>query len=675
MVLILSTTLYCCHCWSPSLPAAGVLSDTHTPHCSIRTIPVQLYHHAAHSGHRKRDRDSQFGPTTPGADETGMPNSSEGPTIPSHAAKKGRIVSRDGSIQDLAGGTGSSFVPRSSSTEQDPDLTPPGTPKPASIPQSPVVAGPSTTKGTPPDTPLLDATSTLPQVNKPETSRVKEMRERVQDMTTEEGESVQANTSAAPSPPAEVLEEISELPASAAEAERTGELHHKDGDVVIDESASRSGTSLPALDLPPHAPVTNTAVSAIQNAPRFVPPPSPASSVRAETGSNIGDTDYLDSMSASRTTSRMSSMSSLRGAANSASGSTTSHLHLHSALPNTSSSSSSFDTPSDALSDISTEANPPETPRPLAEVDTPLATPVGVDGKSATSAAQLADISGPPSPAAPVLNAQGLSSNASPLVQANFGRPTSSYSPGPSNAAASASSTTSKPFVNPFSSFGSATSSPFASSAKPKQSSIPSTSSNLSTAKPLTGFGDVSSASPFASTATASKSAFDTSASQPERHEEDTTTDDTFGNREHRTESPAEVQMLTGEEDEYTQFQMPRAKLFVLEGSDWKERGVGQLRLNTKTSDGDKLSARMVMRSEAVHRLILNISLFAEMNVTLAQDKFLRFSAFEDGKLHHFTVRCANSALGTDLYNNVVDLKNMLPHALSSKSPAEDSAA
>lgn len=127
--------------------------------------------------------------------------------------------------------------------------------------------------------------------------------------------------------------------------------------------------------------------------------------------------------------------------------------------------------------------------------------------------------------------------------------------------------------------------------------------------------------------------------------------------------------MLTGEEDEFTQFQMPRAKLFVLEGTDWKERGVGQLRVNTKThSDDNKMSARLVMRSEAVHRLILNVSLFSEMNVTLAQDKFLRFSAFEDGKLQHFTIRCPNSTLGTELYETVIDLKKMLPQALSSKS-------
>jgi Ran-binding protein 3 len=133
----------------------------------------------------------------------------------------------------------------------------------------------------------------------------------------------------------------------------------------------------------------------------------------------------------------------------------------------------------------------------------------------------------------------------------------------------------------------------------------------------------------------------------------------------------APVHMLTGEEDEFTQYQIPRAKLFVLEGTDWKERGVGQLRLNTKTSlADDKMSARMVMRSEAVHRLILNISLFAEMNVTLAQDKFLRFSAFEDGKLHHFTVRCANPVIGTELYEHVEELKHMLPKTMSSQEKA-----
>lgn len=127
--------------------------------------------------------------------------------------------------------------------------------------------------------------------------------------------------------------------------------------------------------------------------------------------------------------------------------------------------------------------------------------------------------------------------------------------------------------------------------------------------------------------------------------------------------------MLTGEEDEFTQFQMPRAKLYVLEGEDFKERGVGQLRLNTKTNSHDeKMSARMVMRSEAVHRLILNVSLFAEMKITLAQEKYLTFPAFEDGKLQHFTVRCANSTLGKELYDTMLDLIEMLPRPLASLS-------
>lgn len=137
----------------------------------------------------------------------------------------------------------------------------------------------------------------------------------------------------------------------------------------------------------------------------------------------------------------------------------------------------------------------------------------------------------------------------------------------------------------------------------------------------------------------------------------------------------ATVQILTGEEDEYTQYQIPRAKLFILEGNDWKERGVGQLRLNTRsTGSDDKISARLLMRSEAVHRLILNISLFPEMNVTLAQDKFLRFSAFEDEKLQHYTIRCANSLVGKELYENVLDLKQMLPKRSKSSNGATDAS-
>jgi hypothetical protein len=468
-------------------------------------------------------------------------------------------VSRDGSLLDISATSGTSFAPRPDD-DQDPDYTPPGTPKATSIPASPAVGAFTDSeannfksgasgfaedgKDTPPDTPLLnhdEGNASRPM--KPEASRVKEVRERVQDMTTDESEGARASLpSAAPSPPAEeTLEEIAELPASAAEAERNGDLHHNEGDIVIDDvsapQALSENTSLPQVELPPQAPVTASAISAIQNAPRFIPPPSPASSVRAETGSNAGDSDYLDNGSVSRhSASRMTSVSSMRSLAGSSS-LTTPHLHLHSALPK-SSSTTGLETPSDALSDISTETNPPATPRPISEVDTPILAPLATKVGSSMSSIEL---SAPPSPAAPVLNAQGATAG-NPLVQANFGRPTSSYAPATSTPPATLSSdSSSKPFVNPFSSFGSANASPFASSTKSAFSSLPSTSSNLSTTRPLSAFGGSSDASPFAGTTSTGKSAFDSGSDVVgTTRKEDKPADEALTAKERRLDSPQE---------------------------------------------------------------------------------------------------------------------------------------
>lgn len=67
------------------------------------------------------------------------------------------------------------------------------------------------------------------------------------------------------------------------------------------------------------------------------------------------------------------------------------------------------------------------------------------------------------------------------------------------------------------------------------------------------------------------------------------------------------------------------------------------------------------MRSEAVHRLILNVSLFSGMSVTHAQDKFVRFSAFEEGVLKHFTIRIQNPAQSKELYDQITDILDLLP--------------
>jgi Ran-binding protein 3 len=87
--------------------------------------------------------------------------------------------------------------------------------------------------------------------------------------------------------------------------------------------------------------------------------------------------------------------------------------------------------------------------------------------------------------------------------------------------------------------------------------------------------------------------------------------------------------VTTGEEDEYTVHTV-KAKLLVIDGSseNWKERGTGTLRINTKKTDGNTATP-LVMRADSVFRVILNVPLFAGMKVWIMQEKFVRFAGFE----------------------------------------------
>ncbi|CAG8825306.1 16740_t:CDS:2, partial [Dentiscutata erythropus] len=79
----------------------------------------------------------------------------------------------------------------------------------------------------------------------------------------------------------------------------------------------------------------------------------------------------------------------------------------------------------------------------------------------------------------------------------------------------------------------------------------------------------------------------------------------------------------TGEENEITRIAI-RAKLYCLNVQEWKERGVGILRLNY--SKNNENSPRLVMRSENVLKVILNVALFHGMQVERSQEKFLHNS-------------------------------------------------
>jgi len=126
--------------------------------------------------------------------------------------------------------------------------------------------------------------------------------------------------------------------------------------------------------------------------------------------------------------------------------------------------------------------------------------------------------------------------------------------------------------------------------------------------------------------------------------------------------------ILDGEEDEETQCQV-RAKLFVISDKGWKERGVGTLKINIPHSHSAKYdeedeeaglisievkeddkgksvekeeeakktsySARLIMRQDSTHRVILNSVILKDQSF---QEKSLNtaigilFTAFEDGK-------------------------------------------
>ncbi|KAK0202448.1 hypothetical protein DFS33DRAFT_901916 [Desarmillaria ectypa] len=113
-----------------------------------------------------------------------------------------------------------------------------------------------------------------------------------------------------------------------------------------------------------------------------------------------------------------------------------------------------------------------------------------------------------------------------------------------------------------------------------------------------------------------------------------------------------EQEVMTGEEEEETIHQV-RGKLFALsDGTAWKERGTGVLKLNVRASDGG--GARLLMRKEAVYTVLLNVTLFHGMRCVLAQDpRYVRFSVIEDGVTTHYNLRLANPKIAEELMEEI----------------------
>jgi Ran-binding protein 3 len=99
----------------------------------------------------------------------------------------------------------------------------------------------------------------------------------------------------------------------------------------------------------------------------------------------------------------------------------------------------------------------------------------------------------------------------------------------------------------------------------------------------------------------------------------------------------------TGEEGEETIFSC-KAKLLYNDGKEWKERGMGTFKVNVSedsydnhSEEAQKRTARLIMRTEGVFRVILNTPVFKGMKVgnlsgKKPEGKTVYFTVIENGK-------------------------------------------
>ncbi|KTW28080.1 hypothetical protein T552_01941 [Pneumocystis carinii B80] len=125
-----------------------------------------------------------------------------------------------------------------------------------------------------------------------------------------------------------------------------------------------------------------------------------------------------------------------------------------------------------------------------------------------------------------------------------------------------------------------------------------------------------------------------------------------------------EQEVKTGEEHEKTIYST-RARLYVVDSvtKDWKERGIGTLRVNIDETQGIIKRSRLVMRADAVYKVILNASLFKEMLIEGGNiddsdecnlDKFLKIVALEDGKPTQFAIKVKDNTIAQQLRQHIL---------------------
>lgn len=116
---------------------------------------------------------------------------------------------------------------------------------------------------------------------------------------------------------------------------------------------------------------------------------------------------------------------------------------------------------------------------------------------------------------------------------------------------------------------------------------------------------------------------------------------------------PAEVKVTTGEENEITMFSS-RAKLFRFVDKQWKERGIGEIKILKHKSNG---KVRVLMRREQVHKICANHIITPDMEIKPMNNEpkayFWVANDFAEEKviLEKFCIRFKTSNIALDFYN------------------------
>ncbi|KAJ5787525.1 hypothetical protein N7457_002515, partial [Penicillium paradoxum] len=134
--------------------------------------------------------------------------------------------------------------------------------------------------------------------------------------------------------------------------------------------------------------------------------------------------------------------------------------------------------------------------------------------------------------------------------------------------------------------------------------------------------------------------------------------DDTFV-AEKTDERFHEQTIETGEENETTEYSA-KGKLYYFDDKKWKERGAGTFKVNLKSESDGKKSARMIMRADGAHRVMLNSAIWDTMPFGVKGQrpatKDIYLASKEDEKVSTLLLRLGSNKQSSELYDVLEDI-------------------